>query len=217
MERGGNAGGGFRTRDLQIMSLAYGGLGLAPQTGTLTRLSYPGTARLHDGREIKPFFLGMPRMSQAGNCRPPEPVAHSRRHPGSMCPSGWPVTIWGRRQAARQHEYGPAGENLPMSTCRIPPVAPGDSVASGAVCALRRNTKSVLYNMQAVAGSPWRSDVPGIIIRVCTENYTDAFIFAQDGFSSITQRNFFCRVAVYIFSHCAPISSVHALKTRGSI
>ena len=39
------AGGGFRTRDLQIMSIALVGetLEFANQAGTLTRLSYPGT------------------------------------------------------------------------------------------------------------------------------------------------------------------------------
>ena len=39
-----NAGGEFRTRDLQIMSIALVGepLEITKRTGTLTRLSYPG-------------------------------------------------------------------------------------------------------------------------------------------------------------------------------
>ena len=36
-------GAGFEPRDLQIMSLAFGRSGPVRQTGTLTRLSYPGT------------------------------------------------------------------------------------------------------------------------------------------------------------------------------
>ena len=40
---------------------------------------------------------------------------------------------------------------------------------------------------------------------------------SHDGLSSPTHRNFFCSAAVYIFSHWAPTSSVHALNTRGSI
>ena len=39
-----NAGGGFRTHDLQIMSIAFYGrpVRVNHETGTLTRLSYPG-------------------------------------------------------------------------------------------------------------------------------------------------------------------------------
>lgn len=40
---------------------------------------------------------------------------------------------------------------------------------------------------------------------------------SHDGLSFSTHRNFFCSAAVYIFSHWAPTSSVHALNTRGSI
>ncbi len=60
-----NAGGGFRTRDLQIMSIALVGepLEFTKLTGTLTRLSYPGMymhekfGKLNDSKMFQNFTL----------------------------------------------------------------------------------------------------------------------------------------------------------------
>ena len=161
------------------MSLAFGGLGLAPQTGTLTRLSYPGTDRLKAEGKLNHSF-----WAPCGDPHDGTADGHRTRLKPEARPqaTNYRIGVW----------YGPG-------MCELDPAACRSCKFGGSAQAPYTAPQNLPNQQQSVMA------------------YAEAFIWAQEGFSSITQRNFFCRAAVYIFSHWAPISSVHALKTRGSM